>query len=158
VKIYLCISIDVEPDCSKNWLYSTPLAFKGISDGIGKILHPLFKQFGLEPTYLINNVVLEDDESVALFRSLNGKYELGTHLHADFIEPEKLHQDYSGKDGLVNQCYLEPEIEFAKLKNLTSMFVNRFGYSPVSFRAGDSVPERIRSVHWQSLVTKLTAA
>ena len=136
MKVYLCISIDVEPDCSKNWLYSTPLAFKAVSVGIGGVLHPLFDQFGLQPTYLINNVVLEDDESVAAFKTLEGKFELGTHLHADFIEPNKLYQDYSGKDGLVNQCYLEPEIEFGKLKNLTSMFVDRFGYPPVSFRAG----------------------
>jgi hypothetical protein len=136
VKLFLCVSIDVEPDCSKNWLYSTPLAFKGISVGIGKILHPLFHQFGLQPTYLINNVVLEDDESVAVFKGLSNKFELGTHLHGDFIEPNKLYEDYAGKDGLVNQCFLEPAIESAKLKNLTSMFVDRFGYSTVSFRAG----------------------
>lgn len=136
MEIYLCISIDVEPDCSPNWLYSSPLAFRSVSHGIAAVLHPLFDEFGIKPTYLINNVVLEDDESVAVFKSLGKQFELGTHLHGDFIEPGKVHTDYAGKDGLVNQCYLEPAIEYGKLKNLTSLFVNRFGYSPVSFRAG----------------------
>jgi hypothetical protein len=136
VKVYFCITIDVEPDCSKNWLYSAPLAFTGVSSGIGEILHPLFREFGIQPTYLINNVVLENDESIAVFKSLDSGCELGTHLHGDFIEPGKVHTDYSGKDGLMNQCYLEPEIEHGKLKNITSMFIDRFGYSPVSFRAG----------------------
>jgi hypothetical protein len=136
VKIYLCISIDVEPDCSKNWLYSTPLAFTGVSRGIAEKLHPLFNEFGIQPTYLINNVVLEDDESIAVFKSLDNGFELGTHLHGDFIEPGKVHSDYAGKDGLMNQCFLEPETEYGKLKNITSLFTDRFGYSPASFRAG----------------------
>src|SRR4029077_1486953 len=100
------------------------------------ILHPLFREFGIRPTYLINNVVLEDHESTEVFKSLPGDYELGSHLHGDFIEPGKIHKDYSGKDGLVNQCFLEPEVEYGKLKNLTALFTERFGYSPVSFRAG----------------------
>jgi hypothetical protein len=136
VKIYLCISIDVEPDCSPSWHYSKPLAFTGVSQGVAEILHPLFREFEMQPTYLINNVVLENDESIAIFKSLDGKFELGTHLHGDFIEPGKIHSDYAGKDGVMNQCFLDPEIEYGKLKNITALFTDRFGYSPVSFRAG----------------------
>jgi hypothetical protein len=136
VKIYLCISIDVEPDCSLNWHYSNPLAFTAVSSGIAEILHPLFREYGIQPTYLINNVVLENDESIAVFKSLDGKFELGTHLHGDFIEPGKIHSDYAGKDGVMNQCFLSPEAEYGKLKNITALFTHRFGYSPLSFRAG----------------------
>jgi hypothetical protein len=136
MKIYLCISIDVEPDCSLNWHYSVPLAFTCVSRGIGEILHPLFGEFGIRPTYLLNNVVQQDDESVAVLKGLSGKYELGTHLHGDFIEPGLVHSDPAGQDGVMNQCFLDPAIEYGKLKNITSLFTERFGYAPVSFRAG----------------------
>lgn len=136
MKTFLCVSIDVEPDCSPSWHYASPLAFTGVSHGIGKVLQPLFMDFGIQPTYLINNVVLENDESISVFKSLDGEFELGTHLHGDFIEPGKLFSDYAGKDGAMNQCFLPPEIEFGKLKNITNLFTERFGYSPVSFRAG----------------------
>jgi hypothetical protein len=112
------------------------LAFTAVSRGIGEILHPFFVEFGIQPTYLVNNVVLENDESIGVFRGLNGQFELGTHLHGDFIDPGKVHADYAGKDGLMNQCFLEPEIEYDKLKNITTLFTSRFGYSPLSFRAG----------------------
>ena len=121
---------------SPSWHYSKPLAFTGVSRGVAEILHPLFGEFGMQPTYLINNVVLENDESIALFKSLDGKFELGTHLHGDFIEPGKIHFDYAGKDGAMNQCFLDSETEYGKLKNITALFTDRFGYSPVSFRAG----------------------
>lgn len=136
MRIFLAITIDVEPDCSLSWHYSNPLAFSGVTVGISKILHPLFQQYGMQPTYLINNVVLENEESISVFKSLPGKFELGTHLHGDFIEPEKIHHDYSGKDGVMNQCFLKPEIEFGKLKNITNLFKKQLGYDPVSFRAG----------------------
>lgn len=135
-EVYLAISIDVEPDCSPNWVYSNPLTFTGVSYGIRDILQPLFNKFTFSPTYLINNVVLEDDRSVDILRSLEGNVEIGTHLHPEFIEPAKKFDDYAGKKGEQNCCFLPPEIEFAKLSSITMLFVERFGYSPTSFRAG----------------------
>ncbi|HXB07294.1 MAG TPA: hypothetical protein VNW04_09265, partial [Puia sp.] len=99
MKKYLAVSIDVEPDCSADWTYSDPLGFKGVSLGIAGRLQPLFNEFDITPTYLINNVVLEDKESVGVFRELPGKYELGTHLHPEFIAPEKKFDAYAGKSG-----------------------------------------------------------
>ena len=61
---YLVITIDVEPDCTATWQYSNPLTFTGVTEGIGQKLHPLFEQYSMVPTYLINNVVMEDNESV----------------------------------------------------------------------------------------------
>lgn len=132
----MCITIDVEPDCSPTWHYADPLSFTAVSKGITDILHPLFMQFDIEPTYLINNVVLEDDQSISVFKELQGRFELGTHLHGDFIEPGKIYSDYSGKDGVMNQCFLDPEMEFGKLKNITTLFTEKFGFAPTSFRAG----------------------
>lgn len=130
------MTIDVEPDCSPNWVYSDPLTFEGVSNGIRQILHPLFNAYKISPTYLINNVVLEDKTSVDIFRSLQGKFELGTHLHPEFIEPKKLYDNYAGKKAEANCCFLPPDIESRKLHSITRLFIKQFGYAPASFRAG----------------------
>lgn len=136
MKRYLTITIDVEPDSSKNWKYSDPLNFRGVHEGIGERLHPLFEKYGVVPTYLINNVVLEDESSTNFFKQLNGRFELGTHLHPEFIEPEKKFDNYAGKSGRANCCFYPPQIEAAKIASITSLFQKNFGYNPVSFRAG----------------------
>jgi hypothetical protein len=133
---YLVITIDVEPDCSPSWKYSNPLSFNGVHEGIANRLQPLFNKYNITPTYLINNVVLEDAASCKTFSNLNGFFELGTHLHPEFIAPEKKFDDYRGKKGEANCCFYEPEIEFAKIENITRLFTGQFGIAPLSFRAG----------------------
>jgi hypothetical protein len=133
---YLVITIDVEPDCTPNWRYSSPLRFDGVAEGIANRLQPLFNKYDMAPTYLVNNVVLEDEKSCRILRSLDGKFELGTHLHPEFIEPAKTEWDYAGKKGEANCCFLPPDVEFEKIKSITDLFIRRFSYSPVSFRAG----------------------
>ena len=73
---YVVITIDVEPDCSPDWRYSDPLTFRGVHEGIAKILQPLFNKYSIIPTYLINNVVLEDEESINTFKNLQGSFDL----------------------------------------------------------------------------------
>ena len=136
MKKFLVISIDVEPDCTPDWTYSDPLTFKGVSIGIKEKLQPVFNKYDITPTYLINNVVLENEESTRVFLNLDGKYELGTHLHPEFIEPQKKHYEYQGKKGEANSCFYDESVEFEKLKNITKLFYNNFGYQPQSFRAG----------------------
>lgn len=133
---YLVITIDVEPDCSPDWRYSNPLAFNGVHEGIRFRLQPLFDKYNITPTYLINNVVLEDNASIETFKNLTGKFELGTHLHPEFIEPGKTEFDYTGKKGEANCCFYEPDVEFGKIKSITELFVRQFGFQPTSFRAG----------------------
>jgi hypothetical protein len=136
MSVYLVVTIDVEPDCTPSWQYSNPLTFTGVSVGIKERLQPLFIKHNVVPTYLINNVVLEDDESVEVLRQLDGMYEHGTHLHPEFMEPQKSFNTYAGKRGLANSCEYPPQIEFEKIKNITSLFAGRFNYQPTSFRAG----------------------
>lgn len=133
---YLVITIDVEPDCSPTWHYSSPLTFEGVSRGIRDVLQPLFNRYDMAPTYLINNVVLEDGKSCDILSDLPGDYELGTHLHPEFIEPQKSEHDYGGKRGAANCCEYAPDIEYKKLVNITRLFEKRFGYAPKSFRVG----------------------
>lgn len=148
MKKYIVITIDVEPDCSPSWKYSDPLTFSGVHQGIAKRLQPLFNKYNITPTYLINNVVLEDDASIETFKSLNGQYELGTHLHPEFIEPEKTEFYYSGKKGIANSCFYAPEIEFEKIKSITNLFSSRFQFQPLSFRTGrfSAGPNTIKSL------------
>lgn len=133
---FLVVTIDVEPDCTPTWNYTDPITFSGVSLGIGEILQPLFNRYNIFPTYLINNVVLEDDQSVETFRNLDGRFELGTHLHAEFIEPDRVYSNYAGKKGEMNQCFLPPDMEYRKLESITKLFVKRFNRQPTSFRAG----------------------
>jgi hypothetical protein len=146
---YFVITIDVEPDCTPTWRYADPLTFKGVCDGIKKILQPLFNKYDACPTYLINNVVLEDGESTEVFLGLNGQFELGTHLHAEFIEPQKQFSNYAGKKGEANQYSLPPETEFKKMENITRLFERNFGKKPTSFRAGrfGAGKNTIKSLH-----------
>jgi hypothetical protein len=136
MKAYLVITIDVEPDCTTTWQYSDPLTFKGVSIGIKERLQPLFIKHDIIPTYLINNVVLEDVESITIFSRLEGQYELGSHLHPEFMEPQKSSTSYAGKRGLANSSEYTPDIEFEKIKNITKLFTDNFNYKPTSFRAG----------------------
>jgi len=133
---FFTVTIDVEPDCTPTWHYSSPLTFHGVTKGIVERLQPLFNKYNACPTYLINNVVLEDNGSTVTFLDLKGRFELGTHLHSEFIEPQKQFFDYAGKKGESNQCFLEPEIEFGKMKSITTLFENNFNRKPTSFRAG----------------------
>src|SRR5580693_2039657 len=136
MKKFLVITIDVEPDCSSTWHYADPLSFKGVSVGIAEILQPLFNKYDITPTYLINNVVLEDKNSVKTLLRLYGKYEFGTHLHPEFIQPEKKYETYAGRKGVANCCFYPPDIEFEKIRNITLLFEHVLGYKPTAFRAG----------------------
>ena len=135
-KVYLTITIDTECDHDPHWIRSKPLAFESIYRGLPEILQPAYESVGAIPTYLLTVEVMEDAQSVQVIRNLKGSFELGTHLHAAFIEPQKKFYDYAGVDSPDFQCSYPPEIEFEKLRNLTELFQRSFGYAPLSFRAG----------------------
>lgn len=135
-RVLFLITIDTECDHDPDWRRSSPLTFHSITDGLPNRLQPAFESVGAIPTYLLTVEVMEDPASVAALRALEGSYEFGTHLHAAFVEPSKKHYDYAGIASPDFQCHLPPEIEHAKLANLTALFEQRFGYAPGSFRAG----------------------
>jgi hypothetical protein len=135
-KILLTISIDTECDHSQNWARSNPLTFQSINDGIPNKLQPVFNDVGAIPTYLLTVEVMENEKCVNTLKNIQGKHELGTHLHAGFIEPNKKHYDYAGIDCPDFQCNYEEDIEYKKLVNLTDLFEECFSYKPKIFRAG----------------------
>ena len=135
-EVYLLITIDTECDHDTNWARSRPLTYTSVTTGIPNVLQPIFTQLTAVPTYLLTVEVMENDECVASLRNIAGAHELGTHLHAGFVEPEKYHYDYAGVDCPDFQCHYTPGVEYQKLENLTRLFEEQFSYRPVSFRAG----------------------
>lgn len=134
--LYVTVSIDTEADHDPFWRRSAPLAFESINRGLPELLQPAFQSVSVVPTYLITVEVLEDEPSVRTLRQLPGAHELGTHLHAAFVEPHKKFHDYAGVSSDDFQSSYPPEVESAKLATLTELFTQRLGYRPTSFRAG----------------------
>jgi len=125
-KVIVTISIDTECDHDVNWARSNPLTFHSINRGMPELLQPVFSDVGAIPTYLVTVELLEDDECVHTLNTLGGEYELGTHLHAGFIEPQKRHQSYAGVACTDFQCHYPEDIEYEKLKNLTDLFTTKW--------------------------------
>jgi hypothetical protein len=130
---FFIISIDTECDKDKNWKVIKPLSFIGVYEGVN-ILEKIFDKYNIRAVYLLSPEVIYDEKSVLIFKDLLKKgVELGTHLHGEFIEPNKKENiEYANE---YTSDY-EDEIEFEKLKNLTDLFIKTFHFNPISYRAG----------------------
>jgi hypothetical protein len=126
----VAFSIDVECDKDEHWQVRWPLAFRGVEQGIGKSLAPLFEEYGARPTYLLSPEVARHEPSAALLRSLRG-CELGTHLHPEFIGASSKVESTSAV-----ACLMQEHEERHALQELTSQFIQVFGERPLSYRAG----------------------
>ncbi|MCB0834686.1 MAG: hypothetical protein KDC45_14555, partial [Bacteroidetes bacterium] len=131
--IYSMISIDTECDKDKNWNIPRPLGFENIHSGVQNVLHPVFMETESIPTYLLSPEIILSKACVDTFSGLPGRFELGTHLHSEFIEPES---EPEAVGTFQFQGDLPEPIEQAKLTRLTEIFEKAFGYRPTSFRAG----------------------
>jgi hypothetical protein len=135
MRVFFVITIDTEIDRSPDWKVSTNETFFSVLDDIPKELIPLFDQFGAKPTYLLSSEVIENKDCVTVLKNIDN-CELGTHLHGDLIEPQRrIYKLYNTFTYEMQNSYPK-EIEYQKLKNLTDLFVKKFGYAPTSFRAG----------------------
>jgi hypothetical protein len=134
MKRYFCITIDVEPDCSPSWQRSDPLTFENVGTGIDNILHPLFANYEMKPTYFISPEVMKHPQSVEVLKGLNN-CELGAHLHSEYIEPELKYTDPTGTRSSEFPCNLPDDIEFEKINTITRLFKECFEYQPKSYRA-----------------------
>src|SRR5688500_8148340 len=85
---HLAVTIDTEVDKDANWRVSPAASFDSVRQGIPEVLTPLFDEFGVVPTYLLSAEVIEDAESRKVLGDLS-RCELGTHLHGDFVEPNR---------------------------------------------------------------------
>lgn len=132
----MSVTIDTECDKSLTWHNSNPLSFESVLKGVPEILQPLFQRYNIKPTYFLSPEIIENDKCVEVFKNFSGECELGTHLHSDFISPEKTQLSMDGYEANAFQTEYDREIEFQKLRNLSTLFSSKFGYDPKVFRAG----------------------
>lgn len=134
---YLLVTVDTEVDRDSHWRIADPATFTSVVQGIPETLTPLFALHGVRPTYLVSAEVLENREAVRSLRSTEDS-ELGTHLHAEFVEPMRLvrTEEMAGMRENTIQSQYPPEVERAKLARITELFRNQIGQEPRSFRAG----------------------
>ncbi len=132
-----CITIDTEPDCDIHWKRSRPIAFESVTFGIPNILRPIWDKFAVKPVYFVSPEVIENDKCCEALRDeMNRGAEIGTHLHSEYIEPQRKYEDISGTASDEFPCFAyDTEIESAKIKNLTEMIEKKLGVRPVSYRA-----------------------
>jgi hypothetical protein len=132
-----CITIDTEPDCDVNWKRSRPVTFESVTFGIPSILRPIWDKFGIRPVYFVSPEVVENDECCRTLKDEIARgAEIGTHLHSEYIEPQRKHEDIAGTASDEFPCFAyDAEIEFAKIKNLTELIEKKLGVRPVSYRA-----------------------
>jgi len=135
MEIHFAVTIDTECDKGPEWRVQHPLAYRSVLEGVPQRLQPMFERFAVKPTYLLSPEMIEHDGCVRVLRELPGRFELGTHLHGEFIEPDRPPVSAITHTNDLQRQY-PPEIERAKLENLTRLFHSRFGYAPASFRAG----------------------
>ena len=96
----------------------------------------LCDRFGIQPTYLVDAPVVQDDFAVELLRDIQeqGRCEIGSHLHPWCNPP------FNGNGRCDSyhsyQCNLQEAEQRDKLIWLTETIEVRFGRRPTSFRAG----------------------
>jgi hypothetical protein len=133
----LTITIDTEADCSADWTGAVPEGYRNIEALRARLL-PVLGRYNAPATLMLNADIIERDspslECERLFRDAG--WELGAHLHGEFLEPHRTLRSPAGKRLKDFQCGYDPEIERAKMQNLTAMFLQRFGRRPTCFRAG----------------------
>jgi hypothetical protein len=135
---YLLVTLDTEVDKDPSWRIASPPSYKSVTHGVPELFTPLFRRHGVRPTYLLSGEVLEDDASCRVLAQLGDEAELGTHLHVDFVHPGRrlFPENMAGESANGIQAELGAPTEWAKIATITELFASRFGYAPVSFRAG----------------------
>jgi hypothetical protein len=134
----LVVSIDTEVDKGPDWRISAASSFRSVTEGVPGVLSPLFARYGAVPTYLLSPEVIEDEEASAVLAGLGATAELGTHLHPQFVEPQRELRpgNMAGRAADAIQAQYPREIEAAKLRELTETFARRFQQRPTAFRSG----------------------
>jgi hypothetical protein len=131
-KVVLVVTIDTECDKGLGWKIPYPILYSSVTEAIPNVFQPLCDEYNIKPTYLLSPEIIKDLDSVNVLKKIKN-CELGTHLHGEFVEPELV-----ASPGRTSTPQLEysVEIEKGKLQTLTNLFEEKFGYSPLSFRAG----------------------
>lgn len=134
MKRYLIITIDTEEEF--NW-HRTPFPSEG---GTVKNVHELrrlqrvFDRLNAKVTYFVDFPVLRNEVSRNILRKLYEQYgaEMGTHLHPWCTPP--FEEELNIVNTMANN--LPARLVRSKLEGLTELFIQVFGFRPLSYRAG----------------------
>jgi hypothetical protein len=128
--------MDVEIDKDLHYRIGHPISYKNVYEAIPNLLEPLFKEYGVRPTYLLSSEIIQDKQCINVLKNLKTEHELGTHGHAEFLG-EKI--DILKSSGRLLREFVSDypfEQQFSMLAWLTEIFYQAFGYAPKSFRGG----------------------
>lgn len=129
------ITIDTEGDNLWGWKEGTEIGTNNAR--YLPRFQSLCNEFGFKPTWLTNWEMLQNQEYIEFAKreQAAGHCEIGMHLHAwnnpPFYELPRI--DKSKKPYLIEYPV---EIMEAKIKSITDLFLNIFGFVPASHRAG----------------------
>lgn len=129
------VTIDTEGDNLWNWKEGEEITTKNVY--YLDRFQNLCNQYGFKPVYLSNWEMVQNADFVCWIRDALGKNtcELGMHLHAWNTPPliPLPGWEQSGKPYLIEYS---PEIMEEKIRSMTELIREKFGFVPVSHRAG----------------------
>jgi len=131
----LYVTIDTEMDADIHWKKKVPATFSSVTEGIPKILRPIWDKYQVRPIYFVSPEVVESDACCKILRKETKKGAvIGAHLHPEYIEPCRTRII----DGHIEQfpCTAYPRrIEKEKISRLSVLIQERLGVSPEWYRA-----------------------
>jgi hypothetical protein len=132
-----CVTIDTEPDCDVHWNRAKPASFESVLVGIARVLRPLWDKYAVKPVYFVSPEVLADSNCCQVLKNEMGfGAEVGAHLHSEYIEPQRKHEDFAGTSSKEYPCFAyDSRTEYEKIQNLTQLIRAKLGTVPVSYRA-----------------------
>ncbi len=134
MKRYLIITIDTEEEF--NWHRTFFPSEGGTVRNVSELGHlqKVFAQLDAKVTYFADFPVLKDETARNILKEFHGKYgaEIGTHLHPWCTPPFK--EELNMVNTMANN--LPAHLVRSKLEVLTELFIQVFGFSPLSYRAG----------------------
>lgn len=129
----LIVSIDTEEEF--DWRAPASRANRSVTHARAlPRLQEIFETTGTRPTYLVDHPVATADSSVAVLSDFlrRGACEIGAHLHP-WVNPP-YDEEVCPRNTFL--CNLPPDLQRAKLEELTRAVRTAFGVAPTSFKAG----------------------
>ncbi|RED49870.1 hypothetical protein DFP90_105242 [Aestuariispira insulae] len=129
----LLVVVDAEEEF--DWRKPFDRSSRGISSFSDNArAHEIYEDFGVEPTYCVDQCIVESDEAVGFLSNLEaqGKCSIGAHLHPWVTPP------YEEEVNVFNSFHgnLPRELEEKKIAFITQSITQVFGQKPTIFRAG----------------------
>lgn len=131
------VTLDTEMDSDLHWIKHYPPSYTSVTEGIPKLLRPIWDKYEVHPIYFVSPEVLYNEECIKVLKGEVKKGALiGAHLHPEYIEPDSIFGENMEKVKPQFPCFgYTDEIEYEKLANLTNLIEDKLGVTPQWYRA-----------------------